>query len=201
MGMTIIMVFGYLVGERVSIGQALTAALMRLPNIILLALIGTILDILIKTLRRERGILGSLVAHIIEMIWTAASFLVMPAIMIDGLTFTGAIKRTKDVAKRNIIPIGVGEVAVRGVTWAVSFLATLVIIAFLVGFTTLLPSVPAIIPAVVAILAWVAVISIFNVYVRTVYYTSLYVWTVATEEAEAAGGRVWVPAPLAEALG
>ena len=46
-----------------------------------------------------------------------------------------------------------------------------------------------------------AAISVFNVYVRTVYYTCLYVWTVATEEAEAVDGLVWVPAPLAEALG
>ena len=90
--------------------------------------------------------------------------------------------------------------AVRGVTWVVNILATGVIIVFLFGFSALLPGVSLMIPALVAILAWVAAISIFNVYVRTVYYTCLYVWTVAAEEAEASGGRVWVPAPLAESL-
>jgi hypothetical protein len=201
MGMTILMVFGYLVGERVSIGTAFWHATIRLPNIVLLASIGTVMDITVKTLRQRQGLLGSLVAHVIELLWTVASFLVLPAIMIDGLTFPAAIKRTRDAARRNLIPIGVGEVAVRGLTWVVSFLATGLIVAMMIGLSVLLPGASLIIPAIVAIVLWVVAISIFNVYVRTVYYTSLYVWTVATEEAEAVGGRLWVPAPLAEAMG
>ena len=53
---------------------------------------------------------------------------------------------------------------------------------------------------VASVLLFVVVVGVFNVYVRTVYYTSLYVWTRATEEAAEVGGKVFVPAPLAAAL-
>ena len=55
---------------------------------------------------------------------------------------------------------------------------------YAVACGALLPAVPVIIPGIIALVLWVAVISIFNVYVRTVYYTSLYVWTAASEEAK-----------------
>ena len=74
----------------------------------------------------------------------------------------------------------------------------IVVVAFLYAMAAL--KVPMLIPVLFALIVWVLSISVFNIYVRTVYYTSLYIWSVSTEEAAEVGGKVWVPAPLADSL-
>ncbi len=59
------------------------------------------------------GMLGGALSGLLEAVWTEASFLILPAMMIEDATLAAGIKRATQIAKGNLLLIGVSTVGVR----------------------------------------------------------------------------------------
>jgi hypothetical protein len=183
-----------------------------LPAIVMLGAVTFIARNIAKFMRKKRGsgIFGfgiDFLAGIVEVFWTLAGHLILPAIVIEGSSFIGALRRADRIASGNLLTIGVGEIGVDGICRMVSWLTYLVGVS-LGGLAYYLHAFQGITipPAVLGmgVLGWgflVILVTSFSIYIRAAFYTCLYVWAIESE-AVAASERVRVapPGPLAAAL-
>ncbi len=196
-----------------SFGVACRAVLESLPAIVMLGIVTFLARNIAKFLRKKRqqsGIMSfgfNFLANLVELFWTLAGHLILPAIVIEGTSFIGALKRADRIAQGNLLTIGVGEIGVDGICRFVSWLTYLAGLGFagtayyLVAYQHM--HVP---PALLgfAVLTWggmVILVTAFSIYIRAAFYTCLYVWAIEAE-AVAASERVRVapPGPLAAAM-
>ena len=154
---------------------------------------------------KNRGVAGGIAAMIlgfIERVWTVATYFIIPAIVIEDRDLKGAVARATDIMKKNLLPIGVGEIAVGFVTGLLSFIGFIVAIA--VGFM-LFGAFGGAAGALVAILVaaiLIVLIIALSMYVTTAYHACLFLWARNVEDAKAGmPGTVKPPAPIASVLG
>ncbi len=187
---------------------ACQAVLSSLPAIVILGLVTLIAKKLASFMRNKRGSgvfsFGvNFLAGIVEVFWTLAGHLILPSIVIEGTSFWGAMKRADRIASGNLLTIGVGEVGVDSICRAVS---GLVYIGGLSGFGAawylkLGMTSPVVILGAVAWASLVVLVTAMSIYIRSAFYTCLYVWAIEVESvAEAERVQVRPPAPLATAL-
>ncbi|HEY9793751.1 MAG TPA: hypothetical protein V6D22_25370 [Candidatus Obscuribacterales bacterium] len=193
-------------------GAAAKAVLTSLPAIVMLGMVTWIARRLATFFRKNRpgGVFGmslGFVFNVVEIFWTLAGHLILPAIVIEGCSFWGGLKRADRIASGNLLTMGIGEVGVEGIC----LLATNGVVA--IGFAGVMGAVYAYmnmhiainigVAAVCAIL-WICALVVANaasIYIKTAFYTCLYVWAVEAETVEEAERtRVRPPGPLAMAL-
>ena len=210
-GVTTALVYSHLTEGRGSgkFSAAAQAVLTSLPAIIMLGIVTLIAKRIAGWLRHKRGTGGifsfgfDFLAGIIEVFWTLAGHMILPAIVIEGTSFWGAMKRADRIAQGNLLTIGVGEVGVdlicRGVSWLVYAGGVL---GFSVAYFAQLSLTS--IPMVVTGLVWaslVLIVTAASIYIRAAFYTCLYVWAITAEEVEEAmRADVAPPEPLKAAL-
>ncbi len=61
-----------------------------------------------------------------ETIWTEASYLILPAIMIEDANLVAGVKRATQIVRDNLLLIGVSTVGVRWITGLMGFLTGIV---------------------------------------------------------------------------
>jgi len=119
----------------------------------------------------------------------------LPIIIIEDAPLKEAISRAWNLHRRQLADVIVAEIGVVVVNRVLGALATLTALGL--GIVLYLTS-PALLP--VAIIVATAIISfamIFTSYLRTAYYTCLYLWAAASEAAQQ---PVPAPKPLAAAV-
>jgi hypothetical protein len=193
---------------------ACQAVFTSLPAIVFLGLATLIAKKLAGWMRDKRGtgMLGfgvNFLAQVVEVFWTLAGHLILPAIVIEGTSFWGAMKRADRIAQGNLLTIGVGEVGVDAICRIVS---ALVYFVGLSGFgavfyinTQHIPIGPVPIPVtVLGGFLWAGLVvatTALSLYIRAAFYTCLYVWAIESESVEEAERmHITAPAPLAAAL-
>lgn len=210
-GVTTALVYSHLTEGRGSgkFSTAAAAVLTSLPAIIMLGIVTLIAKRIAGWLRHKQGAGGlfgfgfSFLAGIIEIFWTLAGHLILPAIVIEGTSFFGAMKRADKMAQGNLLTIGVGEVGVdvickvfTGVVYGIGVAGFGGAWYLGSGFTSA--------PVLMAGFAWatlVLFVTALSIYIRSAFYTCLYVWAITAEEVEEAmRADVAPPAPLAAAL-
>jgi hypothetical protein len=191
---------------------AVQAVFASLPAIVMLGIVTWLARRLSTFMKDKRGagVLGmsmGFVAGIIEVFWTLAGHLILPAVVIEGSSFWGGLKRADKIAQGNLLTIGIGEVGVEGICKV--FTMSLYGIGMLGmgagAYCTMNLHIPLNMPVIsMFALTWVAAVVVttaMSIYIRAAFYTCLYVWATeaeAVEEAERA--RIKAPAPLAAAL-
>jgi len=144
---------------------------------------------------------------IVEIFWTMAGHLILPAIVIEGCSFWGGLKRADKIASGNLLTMGIGEVGVEGIcrlgTGAVMGLGMMgvsgAVYAYMQMHVLINPAILA--TAAILWLAALVIASAASIYIKSAFYTCLYVWAVEAESVEEAERkRVRPPAPLAVAL-
>ncbi len=215
-GMTVYLIYGYLAEGDGRMDKAWARVQHEFLNIIALAAASTVVSLLTSQMRRGRNgrtnLIGSMLGGLIQTVWTEASYLILPAMMIEDANLATGVKRATQIAKGNLLLIGVSTVGVRWITGAISFV--LGAIGLLLGFavgggmigvfgsdnTTL--AIAAIAIGAMIFFAFVMVASVISSYTMTAYNTCLFLWARDVEKAQVAGQPVQVaaPAPLAAAL-
>jgi hypothetical protein len=196
-GMTVHLVDAHIHARNARIGKALADALKNLHAILWLAIAATAVSAftaMLRGSRRGRG-LEDYAADAIDKVWQVASFLFLPIIIIEDVPLRKAIERARQIHADNLLGIGVGEVGVIIVTRVISF-GALVAVAGGAYFLFASGAGLAVVLGLAGII--IAVVAAFQSYIRTAYYTCLYLWAAAREKAEK---PVAAPAPLAHALG
>lgn len=187
--------------------EACAAVFQSLPAIIMLGIATLIAKKIASFLRKKNhtGMLGmgfNFLAGIVEIFWTLAGHLILPAIVIEGCSFFGGLKRADKIAQGSLLTIGIGEVGVdlicRLTTWGLWTLGGAGVAAAFYAHMLLSPLV--IIPA----LMWAAAllfVTATSIYIRSAFYTCLYVWAIEVEDLEGVErSKVKAPGPLAAAL-
>ena len=196
-GMTIHLVDAHLRGRDAHLSEAFADARKNFLALVGLAVVSTIVALITGMLRGRRGRgLGDYAADAIDRVWVVATYLILPAIILEDLSLRAAANRARDLHQRNLLGIAVGEVGVVVLTRIISFVG--VICAGLIVFAMFSAAGPAgLILGIVIGGALLSLVIAFATYVRAAYYTCLFLWAVATEKQ---GERVAAPAPLAATL-
>jgi hypothetical protein len=222
-GMTVYLIYGYLAEGDGRMDKAWEKVRREFWNIISLAAVSALVTVVTREVRNNRnrrtpvGMFGGLIAGLLQTVWTEASYLILPAMMIEDANLVKGVKRATEIIKNNLLLIGVSTVGVRWVTGAISFVLGLIglVIGITVGavLITLFGTSTAALVVGVALgalifFAFVMVASVISSYTMTAYNTCLFLWARDVEKAraestgsESAGSPIPVqmpaPAPLA----
>ena len=216
-GMTVYLIYQYLTeGD----GQMSTAwAIVRRDflDLVTLAAVSTGVNLLKNAARRNRrgGIAAGLVsaaASLLEVLWTEAAFLILPAMVIEDMNLTNAARRVAQIVKDNLLLVGISTVGVRTVTGLIGAALGLggAVLGFAIGYGIIailgsgtLGLVVGIGIGVVIFMLFTMVANVISTYTSTAYHTCLYLWARNVEVAQRTDQPIQVaaPAPLAAVLG
>src|SRR5512135_929515 len=126
-GMTVYLIYGFLAEGDGRMDKAWARVQREFWNIVALAGASTLVSLVTREMRNGRnrrgatGMIGGALAGLIETVWTEASYLILPAMMIEDANLATGVKRATQIAKGNLLLVGVSTVGVRWVTSAISF--------------------------------------------------------------------------------
>jgi len=72
------------------------------------------------------GLIGGAIGSLLETVWTEASYLILPAMMIEDANLVTGVKRATYIAKNNLLLITVSTVGVKWITGLISFVLSLI---------------------------------------------------------------------------
>jgi hypothetical protein len=215
-GMTVYLIYGFLAEGDGRMDKAWASVRREFWGIVSLAAASTVVNLIARRLQRGRGgrgtsMVGGAVAGLVNTVWTEASYLILPAIMIEDASLPTGIKRATQIAKSNLLLVGVSTVGVRGGTGLIGFVlgAAGLVLGGGIGYGIIAASSASAAGLVVGIglaalvfFAFVMVASVIGSYTTTAYNTCLFLWARDVEKAQSQGRPIQVaaPAPLAAAL-
>jgi len=221
-GMTAYLIFGYLSEGDGRMDKAWTIVKRDFFDILTLAAASTAVN-MIKNLAQRRNQQGSQnvlagamqsASGLFEVLWTEASYLILPAMVIDDLNLKDGVLRVWEITKSNVLLIGISTVGVRTVAGLIGFIfgVTGAIIGFGVGYGIISMIGTGAAGLIIGIgiglgvmffFAFTLVASVVSSYTGIAYHTCLYIWAREEEKAQAAGQSIHAaaPAPLAAVLG
>jgi hypothetical protein len=216
-GMTVYLIYEYLTQGDGRMSTAWSIVRRDFLDLVTLAAVSTVVNLLKNAARRNRrgGIAAGLIsaaAGLLEVLWTEAAFLILPAMVIEDMNLTNAAKRVAQIVKDNLLLVGISTVGVRAVTGLIGFLLGLggAVLGFGIGYGIIAVLGSGTIGLIVGIglgvlifLMFTMVASVISSYTSTAYHTCLYLWARNVEMAQRADQpvRVAAPAPLAAVLG
>lgn len=219
--MTVYLIYGYLVEGDGRMDKAWDIVRRDFFDILTLAAASTAVNLLRNAAQRNRrgGIAASLVrgaTSLLQVLWTEASYLILPGMVIDDLNLTDGMQRVLKITRENLLLIGISTVGVRWVTGLIGFLLGLtgLLIALAIGGSAVyltsgidnIASILAIAVAAFVFFGFVMLASVISSYTTTAYHTCLYLWAREVEKVQVTQTasqpvRVPAPAPLAAVLG
>jgi hypothetical protein len=215
--MTVYLIYEYLTQGNGRMSTAWSIIRRDFFDLATLAAVSTGVNLLKNTARRNRrgGIAAGLIsaaASFLEVLWTEAAFLILPAMVIEDMNLSNAAKRVTQIVKENLLLVGVSTVGVRAVTGLIGFLLGFggAVLGFAVGYgiitvlgTGTLSLVFGIGLGVLIFLLFTMTGNVIGTYTSTAYHTCLYLWARNVEVAQRAEQPIPVaaPAPLAAVLG
>ena len=216
-GMTVYLIYEYLTRGDGKMSTAWSIVRRDFLDLVLLAAVSTGVNLLKNAARRNGrgGIAAGLIsaaASFLEVLWTEAAFLILPAMVIEDMNLSNAAKRVAQIVKDNLLLIGVSTVGVRAVTGLIGFLLGFggAVLGFALGYgiiAILGSGTPGLILGiglgVTIFLLFTMAGNVISSYTSTAYHTCLYLWARNVEVAQKADQPIQVtaPAPLAAVLG
>jgi len=216
-GMTVYLIYEYLTQGDGRMSTAWSIVRRDFFDLVTLAAVSTGVNLLKNAARRNRrgGIAAGLIsaaAGLLEVLWTEAAFLILPAMVIEDMSLTNAAKRVAQIVKDNLLLVGISTVGVRAVTGLIGVVLGLggAVLGLGVGYgmitvlgTGTLGLIVGIGLGVLIFLMFTMVANVISTYTSTAYHTCLYLWARNVEVAQKADQPIQVtaPAPLAAVLG
>lgn len=210
--MTVYLIYGYLAEGDGRMDKAWAIVKREVWNIASLAAASTAVNLLTSALRgRGRNAGRGILSGIIEAVWTEASFLILPAMVIEDINLKGGVKRASQIIKDNLLLVGISAVGVKAIVGFVSFLLGAVGVALGLGIGVGIVSisqastaglVTGVTLGILIATPFILFATVISTYTATAYHTCLYLWARDVERARLSGQTdvVTAPAPLAAAL-
>ena len=211
-GMTVYLIYGYLAEGDGRMDKAWARVQREFWNIVSLAAVSTLVNLVARRARagsRRRGgvtaLIGGTLASVAETIWTEAAFLILPAMMIEDANLATGVKRATQIAKGNLLLIGLSTVGVKAVTGTIGFVLGAIGLAlgFGVGYGLIALLGTGTAGLVVGIglgalifLGFAMVASVISSYTMTAYHTCLFLWARDVEKAQVHGQTEGAPIPV-----
>ncbi len=154
-----------------TVRSSLNRAFSRISGLLPWAILTATVGLVLQALRERAGWLGRFVINMIGMAWDVATFLVVPAVIIDEMGAIDGLKRSSSLLKQ---------------TWGENLAAR---VGFgLLGFALIIPAVLLVVlgaatgvgaflvVTVIAAVAWVALVVVVLTALNAVFQTALYMY-------------------------
>jgi hypothetical protein len=82
-----------------------------LPGVLTFAAVSALLDVASTYARERNDIASKIILRVLRAIWTTATYVIMPALVIEGVSFGDAFKRSKVLMDQDPTGVGAGIVA------------------------------------------------------------------------------------------
>lgn len=151
-------------------------------------------DLLQAYANERNDFVSRLAARVLYAVWTTATAVVMPAMVLEGLGFGAAFSRSKDLASNDPTNVGIGAVGIGVANYALGG-ATFALANKL--FESLAESSPMLGAAL-----FFTVINVYwavSGYLKITYFTCFYLWARECERTQSSSPSL-APAPLAAVL-
>ena len=208
--MTIHLIFGYLSEGDGRMDRAWAIVGRDFLDILSLAAASTVVNLLLSLVRGKGNQGGrNFLAGLINTIWTEATYLVLPAMVIEDTNLKESLQRATHIVRDNLLLVGVSTVGVRAVTGLIGFLlgGTGIALGFGVAFGAISLTNGATFGMIGGIGLGVLIAGLFIMvavvigsYTVTAYHTCLYIWARDVEKSGQSGAVIAAPAPLAAVL-
>jgi len=145
-GMTVYLIYQYLTEGDGKMSTAWSIVRRDFFDLVTLAAASTAVSLLRSAAQRNRGRRGgigaigasmlSAAAGFLEVLWTEAAFLILPAMVIEDLNLMDGGKRVAQIVRDNLLLVGISTVGVRAVTGLIGFLLGLggAVLGFGIGY-------------------------------------------------------------------
>ncbi len=211
--MTIYLIYGYLAEGDGRMDKAWGIVRRDFWDITSLAAASTGVNLL-KSFIRGKGRSGArnIFAGVLDTVWTEASYLVLPAMVVEDIGLGDGLKRATHIIRENLLLVGISTVGVRAVTGLIGFLLGATGIGLGLGVSLGLialtdqaawATIGGITLGVIIAGVFILVAVVVGSYTTTAYHTCLYLWAREVERAQQnnlPGQSVNPPAPLAAAM-
>ena len=152
-----------------TVGSALSDAWRHAAAIAPWALVSVIVSLALRAIQDRAGILGRIAAGLLGLAWALITYLILPVLVLEGLTVREAIARSKDLFVRTWGEAVSGEIGMSMVTFLAVLLALPPLLLIGGGGQPAL-----IVVAVVLGLAWVLVVAVAMGALSMVFRVALY---------------------------
>jgi len=189
-GLACSLIYDQVTTQNAKLGPAFSRTLKASPGILVFATVSAALDLMSSYAQERDDIIGTILLSILRVIWTTATYVVMPAMVIEGMGFFGAFKRSKDLMKHDPTQVGVGIIGLGFLTYILSLVT--------IGGGVFLANMLSSISPILAGLVFFSMINVYwtvSGYMKSTYYTCFYLWARECERNNAADPRL-APAPL-----
>jgi hypothetical protein len=165
-----------------------------LPGVVTFAAVSALLDVASTYARERNDVLSKIVLRILRAIWTTATYVIMPALVIEGVSFGAAFGRSKKLMDQDPTGVGAGVVALSIVSYAVAAICFPLSYFMMRIGGYIHPAVGALLGMLIVNLYWSV-----SGWMKIAYSTCFYMWA---RECEAKGSQdhALAPAPLRAAL-
>ncbi len=196
-GMTVHLVDLYLRGKNTKLGSAFADCVHNFGGIVTLALASLVVGLIAGAIRGKGRSLSArrAAADTLQRGWMAISYLLLPIMILENSALFNSTDRAKRLHGHNVLQIVVGEL---GLLIASRIFGGLLITVGVIVAVSSYFAASGLLPVGIAFAVGMFVLgSAFTSYVRTAFYTCLYLWAVAMETV---GETAPAPAPLRPAL-
>jgi hypothetical protein len=170
----------HLRGEPTRFSDGLALAGSRWASILGYALIAATVGLLLRALQERLGLVGRLVAGLLGLAWTVATFLVVPVLASQDVGPVDAVKRSVELLKRTWGENLIGTMGLGAAFGLITFVAML-LGALLIGGAVALHSLPALVTAVVVVVVALVLLSLVQASLQGIYAAALYRYAEAGE--------------------
>jgi hypothetical protein len=211
--MTVYLIYGYLSEGDGRMDKAWAIVKRDFLDLLSLAAASTLVNI-IKGIVKGKGKnpVANAAAGLIDTLWTEATYLILPAMVIEDLNLKDGLVRATQIVRKNLLLVGISTVGVKAVTGLIGFLlgALGIGLGFGVGFgivsvtnASLFGLIGGISLGVLVATPFILAATVLSTYTATAYHTCLYLWARDVERAQQSGQtaeQIAAPAPLAAVL-
>jgi hypothetical protein len=192
-GLTASLIYQQVTTGQASMDDAMAQTKAAAGGIALFAAISALFDLLASFTDR-RSLVGKIVAQIVYMVWTTAVYVVMPAMVIEKLSFGQAFARSKELMKQDPTQVGSGVLGIGIMNWVIN------LVFFYVAYAGagVLGNIHPILGGFFFFFTFNAAWAITG-YLKITYFTCFYLWAKKCEEQGSSDVEL-APGPLAAAL-
>lgn len=153
-----------------TVGSALRRAFSRISGLVPWALLTATVGLILQALRERAGFLARFVINLIGTAWDVATFLVVPAVIIDDMGAIDGLKRSGSLLKQTW-----GEnIAARIGFGLIGFV--LVIPGLLVGGVAIAAGGAVLVIGIAVAVAWIALVVVVMTALNAIFQTALYLY-------------------------
>jgi hypothetical protein len=193
-GLTSSLIYDQVTTGKADFATAKQRAKAAASGILIFAAISAAFDLLASYAQERDDILGKILTSVLYAVWTTATFVVMPAMVLEGLSFGTAFARSKELMKHDPTNVGTGVIGIAAANYVLGGMVFTLAYYAEGALSNLHP-----IAGAMAFFTLVNVYWAVSGFLKISYFTCFYLW--AREcEAKQSDSPDLAPAPLAAAL-